>query len=192
MNILTDNLPSKIKINNKIYDINFDYKTIINILLAFEDTELTRSEQTYIMLKNIYKKEMPKEDTQEAIDKAIKFIDGGKGEEPYNQKEKRIYSFKKDGNYIFSGISQTHNIDLSEKSNLHWWVFLSFFMDMSPNCTFGELVYYRKRKNENKLTKEEKEQYKKIKKLVDLDYKDEESIKARKEFFQELEKFNRK
>ena len=65
-------------------------------------------------------------------------------------------------------------------------------MDMSPNCTFGELVYYRKRKNENKLTKEEKEQYKKIKKLVDLDYKDEESIKARKEFFQELEKFNRK
>ena len=95
MNILTDNLPSKIKINNKIYDINFDYKTIINILLAFEDTELTRSEQTYIMLKNIYKKEIPKEDTQEAIDKAIKFIDGGKGEEPYNQKEKRIYSFKK-------------------------------------------------------------------------------------------------
>lgn len=194
MNILTDNLPRKIKIKNTIYNINFDYKTIINILLAFEDTELTRSEQTYIMLKNLYIEEIPKEDTQEAIEKAIKFIDGGKIEEVdnLNQKEKRIYSFKKDGNYIFSGISQTHNIDLSEKNNLHWWVFLSFFMDMSPNCTFGELVYYRKRKNENKLTKEEKEHYKKIKKLVDLDYKDEESIKARKEFFQELKKFNRK
>lgn len=194
MNILTDNLPQKIKIKNTIYNINFDYKTIINILLAFEDTELTRSEQTYIMLKNLYIEEIPKEDTQEAIEKAIKFIDGGKIEEVdnLNQKEKRIYSFKKDGNYIFSGISQTHNIDLSEKNNLHWWVFLSFFMDMSPNCTFGELVYYRKRKNENKLTKEEKEHYKKIKKLVDLDYKDEESIKARKEFFQELKKFNRK
>lgn len=194
MNILTDNLPQKIKIKNTIYNINFDYKTIINILLAFEDTELTRSEQTYIMLKNLYIEEIPKEDTQEAIEKAIKFIDGGKIEEVdnLNQKEKRIYSFKKDGNYIFSGISQTHNIDLSEKNNLHWWVFLSFFMDMSPNCTFGELVYYRKRKNENKLTKEEKEHYKKIKKLVDLDYKDEESIKARKEFFKELKKFNRK
>lgn len=194
MNILTDNLPQKIKIKNTIYNINFDYKTIINILLAFEDTELTRSEQTYIMLKNLYIEEIPKEDTQEAIEKAIKFIDGGKIEEVdnLNQKEKRIYSFKKDGNYIFSGISQTHNIDLLEKNNLHWWVFLSFFMDMSPNCTFGELVYYRKRKNENKLTKEEKEHYKKIKKLVDLDYKDEESIKARKEFFQELKKFNRK
>lgn len=194
MNILTENLPQKIKIKNTIYNINFDYKTIINILLAFEDTELTRSEQTYIMLKNLYKGEISKEDTQEAIEKAIKFIDGGKIEEPdnLNQKEKRIYSFKKDGNYIFSGISQTHNIDLSEKNNLHWWVFLAFFMDMSPNCTFGELVYYRKRKNENKLTKEEKEHYKKIKKLVDLDYKDEESVKARKEFFQELKKFNRK
>lgn len=64
-------------------------------------------------------------------------------------------------------------------------------MDMSSDCTFGELVYYRKRKNENKLTKEEKEQYKKIKQLVDLDYKDEKSTTARKEFFKEYKKYNK-
>lgn len=191
MNILTDKLPTKIKVNNTIYDINYDYKTIVNILIAFEDSELTTNEQIYIMLKNLYKEEIPLEDMQEAVEKGIKFIDGGKMEDT-NIKEKRIYSFKKDGNYIFSGINQTHHIDLSEKVNLHWWVFLSLFMDMSSDCTFGELVYYRKRKNENKLTKEEKEQYKKIKKLVDLDYVDEESIKARKDFLDKYRENNKK
>lgn len=191
MNILTDKLPTKIKVNNNIYDINYDFRTAINILLAFEDNELTESEKIYIMIKNLYKNEIPEEDYIEAINKAVKFIDGGNNDK-IESKEKRIYSFKKDGNYIFSGINQTHNINLAEQPNLHWWVFLSFFMDMPPECTFGELIYYRKRKMENKLTKEEKEQYKKIKKLVDLDYKDEESIKARKDFFEEYKKYNKR
>lgn len=193
MNILTDKLPKKIRVNNKIYDINYDYKTIINIILAFEDKELTNSEQIYIMLKNLYKEEIPYKDMDEAIKKGIKFIDGGNEiNSEKDLKYKRTYSFKKDGNYIFSGINQTHHINLSENEKLHWWVFLSLFMDMSADCTFGELVYYRKRKNENKLTKEEKEQYKKIKKLVDLDEKDEISTQARKEFLDKYRELNKK
>lgn len=191
MNILSDKLPTKIRVNDNIYDINYDYRTIINILLAFEDTELIKDEQMYIMLKKFYKQEIPENDIEEALKKGIKFIDGGVVEENKTN-EKRIYSFKKDGNYIFSGINQTHHIDLTEKTNLHWWVFLSLFMDMSADCTFGELVYYRKRKNENKLTKEEKEQYRKIKKLVDLNNEDNESIHARKDFFNKYRELNKK
>lgn len=199
MNILTDKLPKKIKVNDNIYDINYDYKTIIRILIAFEDIELTKEEKAYILLKNLYKTEIPEEDIEQALIKGIKFIDGGETVENEPAHEKRVYSFTKDSKFIFSGISQTHSVDLSEKDDLHWWVFLSLFMDMSSDCTFGELVYYRKRKNENKLTKEEKEQYKKIKKIVDLDdfnEQDEESRKARKEFFktyrENKEKLNKK
>ena len=192
MNVLSDKLPTKIRVNNNIYDINYDYKSIINILLSFEDTELTKNEQMYIMLKNLYKQDIPENDIEEALIKGIKFIDGGTTDENKSSNEKRIYSFKKDGNFIFSGINQTHHIDLSEKINLHWWIFLSLFMDMSSECTFGELVYYRKRKNDNKLTKEEKEQYRKIKKLVDLDEKDNESIQARKDFFNKFKELNKK
>lgn len=193
MNVLIDKLPTKIKVNDNIYNINSDFRTIINIILAFEDKELTNNEQVYIMLKNLYKEEVRQEDTYEAMKKALKFIDGGIEPELENDiKPKRIYSFKKDGNYIFSGINQTHHINLSENENMHWWVFLSFFMDMSTDCTFGELVYYRKRKNENKLTKEEKEQYKKIKKLVDLDEKDKMSLQVRKEFLDKFRELNKK
>lgn len=193
MNVLIDKLPTKIRINNNVYNINYDYKTIISIILAFEDKELTKNEQIYIMLKNLYKEEIPYKDLDEAIKKGIKFIDGGSDSNLEKDiKSKRIFSFKRDGNYIFSGINQTHHINLSENEGMHWWIFLSLFMDMSTDCTFGELVYYRKRKNENKLTKEEKEQYKKIKKLVDLDENDQVSSNARKEFLDKFKELNKK
>lgn len=187
MNILSDRLPKRIKVNNHIYDINYDYKTIINILLAFEDTELTYEEQMYIMLHNLYKEEIPEEDTEEACKQAIKFIDIGNTEKSNRVNNNRIYSFEKDATYIFSGINQTHHIDLEEKSDLHWWKFMSLFMDMSPDCMFGELIYYRKRKLEGKLTKEEKANYEKIKDIVDLDYVRQPS-EARKKFFEEFNK----
>ena len=77
MSILTSSLPTKIKVNKNIYDINCDYRTIINILLAFEDIELTQEEKIFIMLNNLYKEKIPDEDIGDAISQAIKFIDCG-------------------------------------------------------------------------------------------------------------------
>ncbi|MCI6265868.1 MAG: bacteriophage Gp15 family protein [Erysipelotrichaceae bacterium] len=188
MNILTDKLPTKIRVNENIYDINYDYKTAIKTLMAFEDDELTQSEKYYILLNNIYKQEIPQCDEEEAIFKAIKFLNLGVDSETNSNKESpRVYSFSKDASYIYSGISQTHKVDLEKESNLHFWKFMSLFMDMTPECMFGELVYYRKRKQEGKLTKEEKQQYEKIKDLVDLERVKVKSEERRK-FFEE---FNR-
>ena len=187
MNILTSTLPAKIKVNNMIYDINYDFRTIINIILAFEDEELTYEEKIYIMINNLYKQSIPEEHLMEAIEKAIKFINFGEEKKESTKETKRIYSFTKDGNYIYSGINMTHNVDLDEKTDLHWWKFGSLFMDMSENCMFGELTYYRTRKNEGKLTAEEKKSYQKIKDIVDLDYSKKPS-ETRKKFFEQFNK----
>lgn len=184
MNLLTDNLPTKILIKDKVFDINCDYRTVIKIILAFEDAELTSNEKTYIMLKLLYKEDIADEYLEEAIKKAVKFIDLGK-EIKDEKPSQRIFSYKKDGNYIFSGINQTHHIDLDSIPNLHWWKFMALFMDMGTECTFNELIYYRKRKIEGKLTKDEKKKYNEIKDLVSL----EESKKintAKQKFLDEL------
>lgn len=187
--ILIADLPSKIRVNNNIYNINCDYRTIIRILIAMEDPTLYHEEKIYIMLKLLYKEEVSSKDIEEACRKASLFIDMGK-EFKNDKKEKRIYSFTKDGNYILTGINSTHKIDISETPMLHWWKFMVLFMDMSTECFFNELIYYRKRKAEGKLTKEEKIKYKKIKELVDLDeIPTEETIKlqeAKSKFLQEL------
>ncbi len=192
MNVLTQKLPTKIKVNENIYDINYDYKTILNIILAFEDEDLLYEEQLYVLIHALYKQEIPQEDIEEAIIKGIKFIDcGEERKEEKIVKKPRVYSFSKDGNYIFSGINQTHHIDIEEKETLHWWKFMSFFMDMSTDCMFGELMYYRMRKQEGKLTEEEKKNYKKIKDIVELESAKKIESKARKEFFEEFHKIKK-
>lgn len=189
MNILTDKLPTKIRINKKIYDINYDFRTIINILIALEDDELTNYEKAYIMVKKLYKEDIPDNEFSIACEKAVLFIDCNGIFKSKNNLSQRVYSFKKDGGYIFSGINSTHHIDLEKENDLHWWKFMSFFMDMNQDCMFGEITYYRTRKNEGKLTKEEKEQYKKIKDIIDLDDTNvHQKSEERKKFFEEFYK----
>ena len=173
MNLLLNNLPTKIKVNNKIYPIRSDYKTALRIIMAFEDKNLTNSEKVYITLKNIYLDDIPSNEMEEAYLKAVKFLDCGV-EEKENKPTSRIYSFSKDGNYIYSGINSTHKIDL-ESTNIHWWKFVALFMDMNSECTFGEIVYYRQKARDGKLSKEEKQTYKKLKDLFDLKEEKQES-----------------
>ena len=118
MNILTQKLPTKIKVNGKIYDINYDYRTNLNIILAFEDEDLLYEEQLYVLIKSLYKEEIPGEDLEEAVMKGIKFLNcGEESKQDTKIKKPRVYSFSKDGNYIFTGINQTHHIDIEEKEN---------------------------------------------------------------------------
>ena len=178
MNLLIEDAPTKIKVGDEICDIRYDYRTIIKTICALEDSSLTNSEKVYILLSNIYKK-IP-EDKEKAARLACKFIDGGKEyDDKKNNSNNRIYSFLKDGNYIFTGINSTHHIDLSTEKNLHWWKFLALFLDMDTECFFSELIYFRKRKSEGKLTKEEKKKYKEIQDMVEID--ENKSVKFSKE-----------
>lgn len=187
--ILYSDLPTKIKIHDKVYDINYDYRTVIKIIEAMEDKNLYKGEKIEIMLNLLYKEPIPEEDLLEACEKASRFIDLGKKHEDAPA-SKRIYSFTKDGSYILTGINSTHHIDITEKPNLHWWKFMALFMDMDTECFFSELIYYRKRKADGKLTKEEKQNYKKIKDLVDLEQEPTEEIialkNAKDKFLKEL------
>lgn len=190
--ILYADLPTKIKVNNKVYDINYDYRTVIRIILALEDNSLYNNEKAYIMVKLLYKEDVPMEDFEEACEKASRFIDMNQKFDENNKAPKRIYSFTKDASYIFTGINSTHHIDLLETPNLHWWKFMALFMDMGTENTFSELVYYRKRKNEGKLTKEEKAKYKEIKDLLELEPEEtEETIKLQEMKNQFLKEFNK-
>lgn len=172
MNVLTDKFPTKINVNNKILSINSDFRNCIKIIEAFEDDDLFDEEKYLILIKRLYVDEIEDEDLQEAIIKGIKFLDLGEENEDSEENVKRLYSFAKDDNYIYTGIRQSHNIDLNSIEYLHWWNFVYLFLDIGQECMFNQLVYYRKRKNEGKLTREEKKVYISMRKILDLDYED--------------------
>lgn len=172
MNVLTDKFPTKIKVNDKILNINSDFRNCIKIIEAFEDEELLDEEKCLILIKRLYIDDVDSNDLEQAYIKGIKFLD--LGEENKNQEvSKRIYAFGKDSNYIYTGIKQSHNIDLNSIEYLHWWNFVYLFMDIGQDCMFNQLIYYRKRKNEGKLTKEERKLYLSMRKILDLDYVEE-------------------
>jgi len=173
MNILIDKLPTKIKVNDKILDIDSDFRTCLKIIQAFEDDELYDEEKIMILLENLYIDEIQEEDIEIAYQQGIKFLDLGEISKD-NKPIKRIYSFNKDSNYIYTAINQSHHIDLEKIEYLHWWKFVYLFMDIGQDCMFNQLIYYRKRKQEGKLTKDERKIYNSMIKIFDLDYVAEE------------------
>jgi hypothetical protein len=155
MNVLLERLPTTVEISGKLYEINSDFRNCLSIILAFEDPDLTEYEKRLIMLELLYN-QMP-DDIVEACRVAVKFLNCGEEIGIIHNPKARLYSFEKDAQYIYTAISQSHNIDLETVEYLHWWKFCYMFLDVGEDCFFSHLVDLRARKSKNKLTKEEKE-----------------------------------
>ncbi len=176
MNPLIDKFPTKIKIENNIYDINYDVKNCIRIIEAYEDEDLTIQEKHLIMIKRLYKK-IPS-NIEQAIIKGIKFLNCGEEERSFKELP-RLYSFNKDAKYIYSAMNQTHKVDLSLE-NIHWWKFCYYFLDLGKDTTFSNILNLRQKKNKGKLTKDEKNLFMESREILDLNYQKEDSEEVSK------------
>lgn len=176
MNVLINKFPTKIKLNNDILEINTDFRDCLNIIIMFEDENLTKYEKIELMLRLLYKdtSKINQDNIEEAIKKAVLFLDGGdtsdsNENESVDSLSQRVYSFGKDAKYIYSAIKKTHNIDLESIEYLHWWKFIYYFLDLDENCFFSQMVNLRNKKNKGKLTKEERVVYAQLEDILELD-----------------------
>ena len=172
MNILTESFPTKIKIDEEIYDINYDFKNCLRIIEAYEDEDLTIQEKHYVMIKRLYKT-IP-QNIEQAIIKGIKFLNCGEESTKNTNNLPRIYSFEKDAKYIYSAMNQTHHIDMSIE-NIHWWKFSFLFLDIGKETTFTNILNLRQKKFRGKLSKEEKKMFADSREILDLNYQKEDS-----------------
>lgn len=166
MNILTDAPPETVEINTTEYRLNTDFRACLKIIMAFEDNELTPQEKQLILLGNLYS--VVPNDLEAALDCANWFLNGGKVNATNTDEESpRVYSFAKDGNFIYAAFRQTHGIDLAT-ANLHWWTFLALFMDLGQDTTFCQLTALRKRLKTGKASKEERVAAREMGDIIDL------------------------
>lgn len=154
-NLLVSRPPESLTINGCEIPIDTDFKTCLLIMLTFEDNDLTTVEKQIVMLDNLYQQPVPEGYAGEAIEKAVWFLDGGQvSEEKDGSPSPRVFSFSKDDRLIYAAFRQTHGIDL-HTVELHWWQFMSLFMDLGENSVFCSLVGLRKRVKTGKASKEE-------------------------------------
>lgn len=163
---LTKKLPTTVNIDGVEYPINADFRTSIKFeMLAQRETDEVK---LLLEMLRLYYGELIPENVPAAIEKALWFY---AGDEPKakssDSKKETLYSFEHDGDYIYSAFLEQYGIDLT-CAKLHWWKFRALFLSLSDKTKLSEIIGYRSVQISGKMSKEEKEFYKKMKKIYAL------------------------
>lgn len=173
MNILLDRLPETAEICNKSYPIETDFRNAVLFELLMQDgsippnQKISQGIEIFFGVVDI----TDKEQLESFIEYMLYFysrgktISPGKGE---GNKNKKIYSFEYDDQYIYSAFLSQYNIDLVDIEYLHWWKFRALFDSLDQNCMFSKIMGYRAMTISNKMTKDEKSFYRRMKRLYAL------------------------
>lgn len=181
MNMLIDLLPKTVEIDNKEYDINWDFRTSILFEIMMQDEELTEEEKIVQALR-LYYPVIPT-NIEKAIEKFLWFYKCGKkdrkvkGNKSIDNGVKQIYSFDYDDEYIYSAFIDQYKIDLQDIEGFHWWKFKAMFKGLKSDNEIVKIMGYRSMTIDKKMTQEEKDFYSKMKRLYEIPISESEQEK---------------
>lgn len=160
-------LPTNLDVCGKKIKIRSDFRAILDILVALNDPNLNSKEKAIVLLQIMYVDYQDITDYQEAINKAIWFIDCGND---YSNKKPKpiIMDWEQDFPLIVAPINRILGYECRHADYLHWWSFISAYYEIGE-CSYANVVNIRNKKRKNKkLEKWEREFYADNRELVDL------------------------
>jgi len=173
MNILIDTLPEEVEINNKAYEVNFDFRTLILINLLLCDMTVDEDFKVKQSIKLFYP--VIPLDKNIAISNLAWFNRCGKEIELKKTKKtksatgKRILDYEKDADLIYSAFMSQYRLDLQDIEQLHWWKFQSLLNGLNEDNRLCEIMKYRSMDLSKIQDKEQKKFYKEMQELYSLD-----------------------
>lgn len=148
-------LPTSISVNNTEYAIRTDYRAVMDLLTAFSDKEMlgeseeeTNIIRALLVLNILFIDEVKPEDQNEAIKKAIEFIDMGI-ESSRDVKKPTLMDWEQDAPLIIPGINKVLGREIRADKYMHWWTFLSAYMEIGE-CSFTHIINIRDKKAKGK------------------------------------------
>lgn len=171
MNLLTNKLPDSVEIDGRKYQINSDFRAMIQFEILIFNDDLNEEEKLIRSLELFYK-ECP-HNIEKAIDKLLWFykcskLDSKESTNSENGRHERIYSFEHDDSYIFSAFLNQYAINLQEIDYLHWWQFRALFKSLNETQEFVKIMRYRSVDLSKIKDKEQKAYYQKMKDIYKL------------------------
>ena len=161
-------LPTRMEVGGVEYEIETDYRAILDICAAISDPELTGQEQSAVALEIFYPdiEAMPPEDYQEALDRLLWFLNGG--DTPEDRKMPKLVDWEQDFTYIVAPINRVTGQEVRAVEYMHWWTFLAAYQEIGE-CTFAQIVRIRDRLARGRpLEKADQEWYRNNRQLVDF------------------------
>jgi len=155
--IMFNRLPYFVILQGKKYKINVDFRNLISFENKLQDRSVENSKKIEYGLRHFYPAFFYEENYnkllinpelyKEACDKLIWFYKCGR--EDYHKtsgnskvKNKQIYSYEFDDEYIYGAFLEQYNIDLAY-DKIHWWKFKALLKSLKDDTEFIKIQGYR-------------------------------------------------
>lgn len=187
MNIITDGLPDCVEIDGGTYYINTDFRVWVKIELLFSD-DVPEGYRLPLALGLAF--DTIPENKEEAAEALLAFYSGGKntekkasGKKKKSRKNRRIYSFEYDSEYIYAAFMQAYGIDLADVE-MHWFKFKALFAALPDECLMSKIMGWRALEITKDMPEASRKRYAELKEAyrLPLSQTEEEKIRAAKEF----------
>ena len=152
-------LPTSLDVCGTVYRIRTDYRNILQIFSAYNDSSLSDSEKVYVCLKRLFTdfNKIPSQQYAQAYAAATAFIDCGTREDTPAPK---TINWDKDEQLIFPAVNKAAGMEIRALPYLHWWTFLGYYQSVDHDGLFGFVLTIRQKKARGKkLEKYEQEFY---------------------------------
>lgn len=184
----TWNLPTSVHVAGVDWDIRTDFRVVIDVLIAFDNPEYDEEEKwLYCLMSLIVDYDnLPEEAYFDACQELIEFIDMGITDD--KKAPRKTMDWQQDANIIIPAINKVVGKEVRAEKYMHWWTFLSSYMEIDDKSLFSHVLSIRTKKAKGKkLEKWEQEFYRENKSLIDIKKKltpeEEEQEKLLEEMF---------
>ena len=159
-------LPVKARIGGREYDLNGDFRDVLEIMQYLQDPALPEFIRWQVALGLFYRQEVAPAHTKAAMEYLAWFLTGGCPET--DQPGPKLLDWQQDAPAIVSDINRLAGQEIRSLKFLHWWTFLSWFHGIGQGQVSVLVSIRDKLRRGKKLEGWEKEFYKQNRERVRL------------------------
>ena len=159
-------LPRQVSFDGVSYDLQADYRDVLEIIGYLQDPALPEFIRWQIALALFYRPEIPPEHSHKAMEYLAWFLTGGCPET--DRPGPKLLDWQQDAAAIVSDVNKAAGQEIRALPFLHWWTFLSWFHAIGEGQVSTLVALRDKLRRGKKLEGWEKEFYRQHKSRVDM------------------------
>lgn len=158
-------LPDTAEIGGTAYELNTDYRDILEIIGYLNDPDRPEYLRWRIAIALFYRGDIPEEHQKEAMEYLASFISCG---EPDTKPIPKLLDWEQDAKAIIADVNKVAGREIRALPFVHWWTFLSWFNAIGEGQLSTIVSIRDKLRRGRKLEKWEKDFYQENKSRIDL------------------------
>lgn len=159
-------LPESAEIGGRVYELNTDYRDILQIIGYLNDQDRPEYLRWRIAIALFFEGQIPEEHRQEAMEYLAAFIACGENED--TKPGPVLLDWEQDARAIVADVNKVAGKEIRSLPYLHWWTFLSYFQAIGEGQLSTVISIRDKLRRGKKLENWEREFYRENKSRVDL------------------------